>query len=332
AVREGLAAVRATPAGPRLDEWLHRWGLRIIALDPAAPTIAEMPALVLELLRQPRSASQASTRAREAAIARARAALDERGRERFDTVLRVAARVHPQREENVLYTQSLPLGLVRRALLEAGRRLASRRVLHAADDVMFLEPDELRAALTTGLAGEGAPSRVRRRRAERAWVRAHPGPAFHGPAPVPPPSPRGLPAGLQRLLSALAWELALEETAALPAATDGALVGTGASPGRVTGRVRVIRSEEELVHFQQGEILVCPSTHSSWAVVFARAAALVTDHGGALAHPSIVAREYGIPAVVGTGCATAKLKTGQVVTVDGATGRVEVRTQSTVRS
>lgn len=323
AIRQDLNAVLATAAGPQLTAWLERWGLRIIALDPGAPTIAEMPSLILDLLRQPSSASAASAAARDAAIARAHAALDAQGRARFDRVLQIAQRVHPQREENVLYTQSLPLGLVRRTLLEIGRRLAARGVVRAADDVMFLEPVEIRAAFAKTLAGESAAARVRRRRAERAWVRAHPGPAFHGPAPVPPPSPRGLPAGLQRLLRALTWELALEETAAVPAAADGALVGTGASPGRVTGRVRVIRTEEELAQFQPGEILVCPSTHSSWAVVFARATALVTDHGGALSHPSIVAREYGIPAVVGTGCATTKLVTGQTVTVDGATGRVE---------
>ena len=92
----------------------------------------------------------------------------------------------------------------------------------------------------------------------------------------------------------------------------------------MTGRVRVIRSEADLSALEPGEILVCPSTHSSWSVVFARAAALVTDHGGMLAHPAIVAREYGIPAVVGTGVATSSLVDGQMVTVDGTTGRVEM--------
>jgi rifampicin phosphotransferase len=88
--------------------------------------------------------------------------------------------------------------------------------------------------------------------------------------------------------------------------------------------VRVVRHEAELSSLEPGEILVCPSTHSSWSVAFARAAALVTDHGGMLAHPAIVAREYGIPAVVGTGVATSSLVDGQTVTVDGTTGRVEV--------
>jgi pyruvate,water dikinase len=130
---------------------------------------------------------------------------------------------------------------------------------------------------------------------------------------------------MQRLLGAFLWEVALEDTAVKPEPSgDGALVGVGASAGRVTGPVRVIRDEADLGRLEPGEVLVCPSTHSTWALVFARAAALVTDHGGMLAHPAIVAREHGIPAVVGTGRATSTLVDGQVVTVDGGAGRVEV--------
>ena len=83
------------------------------------------------------------------------------------------------------------------------------------------------------------------------------------------------------------------------------------------------RLEQSSPVVEPGEILACPSTHSSWSVVFARTAALVTDYGGMLAHPAIVAREYGIPAVVGTGAATSSLVDGQMVTVDGTTGRIE---------
>ena len=123
------------------------------------------------------------------------------------------------------------------------------------------------------------------------------------------------------------WEIALEETVLEPVSgesTDGALLGVGASPGRYTGSVRVVHSEAELVRLEVGEVLVCPTTHSSWAVVFGRAGALVTDRGGLLSHPSILAREYRIPAVVATGSATSWLADGQVVTVDGTSGRVDV--------
>lgn len=241
-----------------------------------------------------------------------------------DRLASVAERVHPIREENVLYTQSLPVGLVRRTLLELGRRLVARCVLRRADEVAYLEVEEIGPALEGHLVGEPAAARAARRHAEHRWVRANPGPAFHGPAPVPPPSTRGLPAAMQRLLGAFTWHITLEETSEPPAVPHGALAGVGASTGRVSGRVRVIRHEAELSSLEPGEILVCASTHSSWSVAFARAAALVTDHGGMLAHPAIVAREYGIPAVVGTGVATSSLVDGQTVTVDGATGRVEM--------
>jgi len=101
-------------------------------------------------------------------------------------------------------------------------------------------------------------------------------------------------------------------------------VGVGASPGRHTGRVRVIRSEEELARLRPGEVLVCPTTHSGWTVAFGHAGALVTDGGSMLSHPTIIAREHGIPAVVATVTATATLREGQLVTVDGSAGRVEL--------
>jgi len=324
AVGQGLEAVRATSAGPRLDAWLERWGLRALEFDPGAPTVSEQKTLVLKLLQQPQLSTAPTGQAREQARARARAALGDEERTRFDEVLRIAERVHPQREENVLYTQSLPMGLARRALLEIGRRLVAAGALAAADDVVYLERAEIRLALEGRLTGEAAAVRARRRQAERRWVRAHPGPAFHGPAPVQPPSTRGLPRALRRLLDAFVWETALETAPEAPASGSGTLSGAGASAGRATGRVRVIRGEDELPRFEAGEILVCPSTHSSWAVVFARAAAVVTDHGGVLSHPAIVAREYGIPAVVGTGSATTQLRDGQMVRVDGAAGRVEI--------
>jgi rifampicin phosphotransferase len=324
AVAQGLAGVRASAAAARLDEWLATWGARSIDLDPGAPTVAEHETTLLALLRQPPPDADGRRRMREAAVARARAALNQTDRVRFDRALAVAERLHPMREENVLYTQSLPIGLLRRTLLEFGRRLVARGVLRRADDVAYLDVAEIGPSLEGRLAGEPAADRVSRRQAEHRWVRANPGPAYYGPAPVPMPSTRGLPAAMQRLLGAFAWHLALEETGKPPAAPRGVLAGVGASPGRVTGRVRVVRREADLSALELGEVLVCPSTHSSWSVAFARAAALVTDHGGMLAHPAIVAREYGIPAVVGTGIATSTLVDGQTVTVDGTAGRVDV--------
>ena len=106
--------------------------------------------------------------------------------------------------------------------------------------------------------------------------------------------------------------------------SEGAIVaGSPASPGRVTGLVRVIRGPSEFDELQHGEILVAPLTAPAWTPLFERAAAVVTDVGSAAAHASIMAREYGIPAVVGCGDATARLRTGMRVSVDGTTGNVE---------
>ena len=99
--------------------------------------------------------------------------------------------------------------------------------------------------------------------------------------------------------------------------------GVPASPGRATGLVRVIRGPDEFDELQPGEILVAPLTAPAWTPLFTRAAAVVTDVGSAAAHASIIAREYGIPAVVGCGDATSRLRTGMRVTVDGTTGNVE---------
>ena len=111
--------------------------------------------------------------------------------------------------------------------------------------------------------------------------------------------------------------------------TDGAIAhGTPASPGRATGRVRVVRDSSRFDEFENGEILVAPLTAPAWTDLFGRAAAVVTDVGSAFAHASIIAREYGIPAVVGCGDATSRLKDGQIVTVDGSTGNVELAAQA----
>jgi len=102
------------------------------------------------------------------------------------------------------------------------------------------------------------------------------------------------------------------------------LKGVAASPGVVTAPARVVHGPEDFARMQTGEILVAPLTTPAWTPLFARAAAVVTDIGGPLSHGSIVAREYGIPAVLGTGIATARIPTGQLITVDGAKGTITV--------
>jgi rifampicin phosphotransferase len=102
------------------------------------------------------------------------------------------------------------------------------------------------------------------------------------------------------------------------------LRGVPASGGSYTGPVRVIMNESEFSKLRAGDVLVCPVTSPVWSVLFPSVGALVTDTGGILSHPAIIAREYRTPAVVATGNATRLLHDGQLVTVDGSTGTVTV--------
>jgi pyruvate,water dikinase len=102
------------------------------------------------------------------------------------------------------------------------------------------------------------------------------------------------------------------------------LNGAAASPGQVEGVARVVRSVEEIAKVREGEILVCGSTSPAWAPIFSKISATVTDVGGVMSHAAIVCREYGLPAVVGTGRATSSIRTGQTIQVDGAAGTVRV--------
>ena len=104
--------------------------------------------------------------------------------------------------------------------------------------------------------------------------------------------------------------------------SEGVIVGQPASAGRATGPVRIVHSPQDFGGFRAGDVLVAKATAPAWTPLFARAAAVVTDGGTLAAHASLVAREYAIPAVVGTGDATVRLHSGQLVTVDGTAGTV----------
>jgi len=100
--------------------------------------------------------------------------------------------------------------------------------------------------------------------------------------------------------------------------------GLGASPGTVEGIARVVRTIDEFDEVREGDILVCQMTNPAWVVLFTKIAGLVTDTGGTTSHPAVLAREFGIPAVIGTSVATQRIATGDRLTVDGTAGRVEI--------
>lgn len=321
-----LDDVLASPHGADLNAWIDRWGIRALSLDIGDPAIGERRDLIASLLRSAGTdPSHELAEERERLRDEALAALDASGQKRFLDALEFATKVYPLREDNEIYTAGLALGAIRRAAVEIGSRLAERGVLAAADDVAYLERDELGDALGGSMERAVARRRVQRRRNERAWVAAHPGPLVHGPAPVDPPALRGLPSDALRVLRPMFWSIEHELTPTLPQSeSDDRLEGVAGSPGRYTGPVRIIRSVSELDRLQPGEVLVCPVTDTNWGPFFATAGALVLDGGGILSHPAIIAREHAIPAVVATGLATTTLTDGQIVTVDGTNGHVEI--------
>jgi rifampicin phosphotransferase len=308
--------------------YVRDYGCRALTLEVAEPSLEERPDLVLGLVRDQLDGGfdpcglEELAQVRNAATAVAREALGGADLLRFERSLSRALMAYPAREDNEFFTWSAPLGLLRRAALELGRRLASRGQILAAEDVFFLHLDEARMLLADGADGRDV---VVRRKGELAWVLAHPGPASFGRDPGPPPPLDGLPEEARLANKAFLW--AVDRVMAPDAQAGGGestLTGIAASPGRYTGTVRVIRSEAEFGRLRAGDVLVCPVTSPVWSVLFPSLGALVTDHGGTLSHPAIIAREYRVPAVVATCTGTARLRDGQVVAVDGTNGTVEV--------
>jgi pyruvate,water dikinase len=222
----------------------------------------------------------------------------------FRRLLADSQHLVPVREEQ---TDELTIAwpVMRRAVLRIGEALAARGTIADPDDVFWLTRAEALAALD----GAALPPTVDV--AARKSLRAEQGRL------VPPRLVGRVNPMIQRV-----WDSFPGLIGAVP--SDSALVsGVPASPGRVTGSVRVIRGPDEFDELQPGEILVAPMTAPAWTPLFTRAAAVVTDVGSAAAHASIIARVFGIPAVVGCSDATSRLHTGMRVTVDGSTGNVE---------
>lgn len=247
---------------------------------------------------------QLETRRKET-VRRAEDALSGSARRlrRFRRLLSEAQHVVPVREEQ-LGLLSLPWPVMRRALRRLGEALVESHSIGSVDDVFYLTRSEV-ISLLEEPRSMGEIVDARRHDRDRAGKLA--APLWVGDVPW---IVRFLFSYSSKVMGAVR--------------SDEAVVhGVPASPGRATGPVRVIRDSSQFGDFEQGEVLVAPLTAPAWTELFGRASAVVTDVGSALAHASIIAREYGIPAVVGCGDATSRLRDGQTVTVDGSTGNVE---------
>ncbi|GAA3177469.1 MULTISPECIES: PEP-utilizing enzyme [Streptomyces] len=308
-----------------LRAYLDVYGRRGDDISPIMPSRVEDPTPALHgikaYLDQPESAAPAAGAQRalaeaESALQEARAQLASFPRqvaELFEQLLAAARTGTALGEDHAYYIDYGATYLVRRAALEAGRRLAARGGLEAPDEVFRLYLEELVAALRDPRA---QPRELVTRRIAEAehFSGVTPPPLLGEATPTPPPAE----GWLERLTGS--YEGESESGTAVP----GTLTGSPGSPGTVRGVVRILASMAEADRLAPGEILVAEATSSTWTPLFAVAAAVVTDVGGVLSHSAVVAREYGIPAVVGAAGATAALRDGQQVEVDGDHGVIRI--------
>ncbi len=299
-----------------------RRGSNFFDLD--RPSWLEDPAPVIDTLKgylgnadydvEVQEADLAAERERLVAAARERLqGYPQQVRDQFEHLLQAAQAGAILHEDHGYYIDWQGAYRVRMVLLECGRRLADAGTIDTSDDVFLLTFEEVRDALAA-LPGADLRPLVGERRAEMTRFRkVSPPPALGTPPPGAPPD-NPMTRMNQRFFGGPP-----------PVAQEpGTVRGNAGSSGKVTGRAVVIRSLAEAGRLRQGDILVAETTAPPWTPLFATVAAVVTDTGGILSHSAVVAREYRIPAVVGTGAATRLIRDGQLVEVDGDVGLVRL--------
>ncbi len=257
-----------------------------------------------------------SRREKLMAAARAKIAGDPEKSAEFEKRFEAASYNLPLTEDHAFWIDQSGIAVFRRFVMEIGARLAVNGSITTSDDVHYLFPDELKAALTSGGDHKAV---VAERRAEMAeWAKVPVPPVLGTPPPPPAPGEKGDPF-IEAVVVRLLGITPPNEN------TDPMLVtGVAGSGGVITGKARVVKSLNEASDVDEGDIIVCEMTLPPWVPLFSIASAFVTDTGGVLSHCAIVAREIGIPAVVGTQIGSNVIKTGQTITVDGNKGTVRI--------
>jgi phosphohistidine swiveling domain-containing protein len=316
---ESIEAIRELDDDARraVDAWLELHGWRIITTDDIdRPTLAERPQLQLAaLLAAVNAPADAEP---DVGATRAKVAVSERAT--FDELLVEARYGMRQRDDNVGVRWNWSAGLLRRALLECAQRLADRGALASADEVVELTPAELGSLLQEGTGPTATEIAARAEYRDR--VEAAHAPDRLGPKEEPPPFDV-FPPALARATAALFTVLEAEGVTKEPAGDE--LRGTGIGNVTYQGTARVATSADDaLDRLEPGDVLVAPFTGPSYNSILPILGALVVDAGGTMCHAAIVAREFGLPAVIGATGATARIPDGALVEVDPALGCVRV--------
>jgi phosphohistidine swiveling domain-containing protein len=290
--------------------WSHEFVYKLWLEDPA-PIIEAIRGYVATDYDYP-SNLQAVKDDLEAAQREVVAGIEGEARAKLEQALRLSLNMNPLTPDHHFYVDQGTNARLRVAAIAIGRKLVEAGALEDPEDVVFLQYNELRRLMADPQAFDAADL-VSDRRDDREEAFETRPPAWLGTATK---SAIEFPyAGL--------WGFPERFYAGEPA-TTGELKGLGASPGVVEGTARFVSSLDEFDQVQEGEILVCRMTNPAWVVLFTKIAGLVTEAGGTASHPAVVAREFGIPAVVGTGNAGERINTGDRVRVNGATGVVEL--------
>jgi pyruvate,water dikinase len=246
----------------------------------------------------------------------------------FDAKLGLSRTVFPYVENHNFYVEHWAHSVLWRKMRDLGGVLRAAGFIADSDDVFMFRRNELADVLWDLYSAwaVGAPSRgpaywpkeIERRRTIHKALQEWSAPPALGVPPEVVTEP----------FTVMLWGITSDSVAAWLNAgggnEEGVLSGFAASPGLVEGPARVISSADEIGEIEDGEILVAPLTAPSWAPVFGKIKATVTDVGGMMSHAAIVCREYGLPAVTGTAFGTKTIKTGQMIRVDGNTGTVTI--------
>ena len=310
-----------------LEAYLHEFGWRSDAVyDLADVTWHDDPSIPLGNIARyipmgdeddPMLAFEEAVKRREerTAAIRQRLAGDAEKLAKFERLLGFSKYAYPLTEDHAFYIDQMGVALLRRFVRILGQRLAARGCLAEGDDIFFLHDRDVREAMANGTDMRSLV--VERKQRFEACSKIEPLP-FIG-TPPPPPEPGGF---VDPFVDSLVSRLLGVKPPATGEQDAEIIDGVAGSPGTYTGTARVVRSLTEAGELQVGEIMVCEMTLPPWVPMFAIAGAVVADVGGVMSHCAIVAREFGLPAVVGSVDGTHRIRTGQIITVDGTNGNV----------
>jgi phosphohistidine swiveling domain-containing protein len=311
-----------SPTGRALDAYLDYAGYRLLdGFDISNRYALELPDLLLRSIKMGLD-EDAPTSDLEAEIAEVRSHVPEEHRDEFDSLLEEARIGYRVRDERGVYGDVWASGLMRRAVLSGGRRLAEKGRLNDAEHLAFAGIDEM-AAILEG-ASEPSADELAARLTYHETYTAKDAPGHLGDDPPPMPDPSQLPPPMQRLMGALGTAIG-EMFAVSDVEHEGAVIrGLGASAGVREGIARRVAGAADFDRIQQDDVLLTEATTEAFNILLPLLSAIITDSGGALSHAAIVSREYGIPGVVGTRDATVLIPDGARVRVDGDEGTVTV--------